>query len=854
MPRVFISYSHDLPEHCDAVLNLSDRLRDQGIDCIIDQYEFSPPEGWHRWTEKQIREADFVLMICSEGYYKKVMGMEQPGIGLGAIWEGNLIYQDLYDSGSQNTKFIPVLLKNGKTTYIPTPVKGATYYFCDTQEGYEKLYRHLTNQPAINMPELGKVQSLPPLQRQTDFFKPCNVPYPKNPFFTGREDVLKRLYQTLILTKATVISQTQAISGLGGIGKTQTAVEYTYRYRNFYKAILWVTAETLGTLISDFAKIAALLNLPEKDADQQELAVAAVKQWLQSNSDWLFIFDNADTPELIEDFMPIDFQGHILLTSRAQAFDNIGIINPIEMQKMSPNEAEKFLIKRTGRSKLPASERECLKKLAEELDYLPLALEQAGAYMYRKKCAFQDYLLSYRKMGITLLEKSKVIAAKYPKSVATTWLINFEQIEQTSQAAADILRVSAFLHPDKISLEIFVAGAKELGPEISESLKDVQSNPLMLDELLEPLSQYSLIKRDLASKTFNIHRLVQAAIKEVTDDELKKLWAERTVKALAESFPRPEFSTWVQCERLLPHAQLCETFINERNFEFGQASHLLNDLAMYLHDRGRYSETDSLYCSALRIAEKVDGIESKDVASICKNLADLYIMQGKYLEAEQLLKRALKIDEITSGKESYNLAGDYISLALIYSDQGKYLDAEPLYKRAIEISEKVLGPEHYEVATSLNNLAVLYRDQGNYAAAEPLLKRALEISEAALGPNHPSVATSLNNLALLYRDQGNYAAAEPLLKRALEISETALGPNHPDVAMGLNNLAELYRGQGNYAAAEPLFKRALEIYEAALGPNHPDVATSLNNLALLYYNQGNYCRGRAAIQAGAGNL
>ncbi|MDZ7342675.1 MAG: TIR domain-containing protein [candidate division KSB1 bacterium] len=425
MPRVFISYSHDSPEHCDAVLNLSDRLREQGIDCIIDQYEFSPPEGWHRWTEKQIRDADFVLMICSEGYYKKVMGMEPPDLGLGVKWESNLIYQHLYDAGTQNKKFIPVLLKNCKTDYIPTPVKGATYYFCDTQEGYEKLYRHLTHQPAIKKPKLGEMQSLPPLQRQTDFFKPCNVPYPKNPFFTGREDVLKRLYETLIFTKATVISQTQAISGLGGIGKTQTAVEYTYRYRNFYKAILWVTAETIGTLISDFVKIAALLNLPEKDAEQQELAVAAVKLGLQRNSDWLLIFDNADTPELIEDFMPFDFQGHILLTSRAQAFDNLGIINPIEMQQMTPNEAEKFLIKRTGRSRLTRSERECLKKLAEELGYLPLALEQAGAYIYRKKCSFQDYLLSYRKMGIKLLEKSKVIAAKYPKSVATTWLINF---------------------------------------------------------------------------------------------------------------------------------------------------------------------------------------------------------------------------------------------------------------------------------------------------------------------------------------------------------------------------------------------------------------------------------------------
>lgn len=166
--KVFISYSHDSQEHADRVLKLSNRLRADGIDCLIDQYEFSPPEGWAPWRERQIREADFILMICTETYYLRAMEQEKPGTGRGVKWESYLIYQHIYDADTKKTKFIPVLFEDGKDDHIPAPVKGGTFY--RLYNGYENLYRHLTNQPLSLKPDLGPTRQLPPLERKTDFF------------------------------------------------------------------------------------------------------------------------------------------------------------------------------------------------------------------------------------------------------------------------------------------------------------------------------------------------------------------------------------------------------------------------------------------------------------------------------------------------------------------------------------------------------------------------------------------------------------------------------------------------------------------------------------------------------------
>ena len=225
-----------------------------------------------------------------------------------------------------------------------------------------------------------------------DVSSKTNIPYSDNQFFTGRLEKIKELHNALKSNKSAAISQPQAISGLGGIGKTQTAVKYAYKYRDEYKYILWANADSLETLIPDFVAIAKMLNLPNKDAKEQNLVITSVKLWLETVGEWLLIFDNADIPELIEDFFPLKPKGHILVTSRAQMFQNLNIITPVELDKLEPGESVQFLLKRTARKDVERAEYDAIEQLAKEFDYLPLAMEQAGAFIFQRKSSFQDYL------------------------------------------------------------------------------------------------------------------------------------------------------------------------------------------------------------------------------------------------------------------------------------------------------------------------------------------------------------------------------------------------------------------------------------------------------------------------------
>jgi hypothetical protein len=201
-----------------------------------------------------------------------------------------------------------------------------------------------------------------------------------------------------------------ALSGLGGVGKTQTAVEYAHRYLGKYDRAFLATATSRESLLSGYVTIAGLLKLPEAGAQDETLIVDSIKRWLGSNRGWLLVLDNADRPDIVKPFLPPSPRGHILLTSRAQVFDIIGIVKPVELNEMSPAEARTFLLKPTGRECEDGPEPDAASKVAEELGFLPLALEQAGAYIFLNKSLFQDFLNSFRKRRLELLNKHGQVA------------------------------------------------------------------------------------------------------------------------------------------------------------------------------------------------------------------------------------------------------------------------------------------------------------------------------------------------------------------------------------------------------------------------------------------------------------
>jgi tetratricopeptide (TPR) repeat protein/transcriptional regulator with XRE-family HTH domain len=668
-----------------------------------------------------------------------------------------------------------------------------------------------------------------------------NVPYRRNPFFTGREEILKQLHDKLTTTQSAALTQIQAISGLGGIGKTQIAVEYAYRYRDTYQAVLWARASSRDALISDFVSLADLFFLTEANNRDQTIVVTAVKRWLTEHAGWLLILDNSDDFELIADFLPPGDNGHILLTTRAQATGNLA--PSIVIEKMEKNEGARLLLCRAKLLALAAPLEQVGEKewtQAEEIvvamDGLPLALDQAGAYIEETGCDLAGYLELYRSHRKELLQRRSALRADHPEPVASTWALSFLKVERASPAAADLLRLCAFLDPDAIPEEIVTNGSAMLGPKLG-SITDTN---MQLNEAIQELRRFSLVKRDPEAKLIYTHRLVQTVLKDEMDQQTQQQWAERVVRAVNTTFPEVTFPNWKQCDRCLPHVWACAELIDQYRMSFPEAARLLHHAGIYLRDRGLYEQAEVLLQRALAILERVFGLAHPQAATILNDLGWFYYLQGKYEQAEPLLQQALAIYEQVLGPEHSDIAITLNNLAWLYMQQGRYAEAELLYQRSLNIREKVLGDLHPETARSLNDLGWLYYLQGKYEQAEPLLQRALAIRERALGPTHPDVGESLNNLAILYYFQGKYEQAESLFQRALSIREQALGSIHPDVGESLNNLARVTVHQGKYEQAESLFQRALSIREQALGPDHSFTAITLDNLGLLYQAQGKY--------------
>ncbi len=664
------------------------------------------------------------------------------------------------------------------------------------------------------------------------------VPYGRNPYFTGRDQVLTTLYQQLYEGQTAAISQTQAISGLGGIGKTQTAVEYAYRYRDDYRYVFWVGADTELELTSGYVSIAQRLNLPLKDAENQDETVQAVRVWLGREEGWLLIFDNADRPELVQPFLPREIKGHILVTSRAQDFQDLGIVQAVEMETLNPEEAVAFLLTRTGRTPpvgahprvrpmqgiepntdlshgqnptvtgsgqsrgIAPTEYDAATELAAELGYLPLALEQAAAYIVTNRVSFTDYLNSYHKQRLKRLEKAKPKLGHYPDSVATTWALNLKEVQKDAPAAAALLNYCAFLHPDGVPFNLFTQGAAELGEPLATALADAADDPLELYDLLNPLGSYSLARVEPESQSFSLHRLVQEVIRAELGDDGCKDWVEPLFKAMGKLTPEKtkdlEYQDWPALAPLVNHVQELASHCQQHAIASTAAADVFHGMGSYLLERGQYALAEPLLQTALDLRRNLLGDEHEDIAAS--------------------LDRAARTHEL----------------------QGHYGEAEPLFQDALAMYQRLWRDEHPSVATSLNNLAALYSNQGRYGEAEPLFQDALAMYQRLWGDEHPDIALNLNNLALLYNKQGRYGEAEPLFQDALAMRKRLLGDEHPDIAQSLNNLAVLYDNQGRYGEAEPLYQDALAMRQRLLGDEHPSVATSLNNLAMLYQRQDRY--------------
>jgi tetratricopeptide (TPR) repeat protein len=673
------------------------------------------------------------------------------------------------------------------------------------------------------------------------------------PGFSGRERELTALSSAL--TGDDCIA---ALHGLGGVGKSSVAREYAWQKRDDYSVIWWLNAQTEDAIVDALLRLGALLvrgldRLADRRAAAQQLTSSLLKGFAKPA---LLVFDNLEDERLMHAWRPRT-GSHVLVTSRNAAWGSD--VTAIPLQTWPVETAIEYLQRESGRQDLGEAG---ARDIAQALGELPLALAHAAASLRGMRMVTPERYLARIDERI----KNAPASAEYPHSVFATFSTAIAHAEKESTGAAAVLCFAASYAPDAIPDELFRQPLEnypdDLRPALSDDgsaldLRSALADDLRLDEARGALDRLSLLTFAPGSRTYTIHRLVQLAARDRFADAAEA-WTECAVNVANAAFPKVEFATWPECERLLPHARAALANLSD-DAPFLPASRVAERCALYLRERGEFAAAEPLQTRALAIVERAFGVESPEAASSTDYLAVIYWRQGRYADAEVRFAKALAILEKTRGPDHLDVATCLNDVGMVYFEQGRYSEPQPILERALAIREKQLGPEHYGVALVLNNLANLHCVQGHNAEGERLQIRTLEINEKALGPDHPRVATSLNNLGTLYEIQGRFGEAEPLLQRALQIWESAFGSAHPDLALPLHTLGKILHRLERYRDAEPLIVRSLALREKALGPDHPFVGLSLGTLAALYSRQGRhedaealFARALATLEKGLG--
>jgi tetratricopeptide (TPR) repeat protein len=881
-PRVFISYSHDSPAHCDRVLELAQQLKRDGIDTELDQFHQEELLHWPRWCEEQLRpdKSDFVLCVCTGAYKRRIEGRAPAEVGKGVFREGTLIYNYLYDEKG-NRRCVPVLLDESGEIDIPEVLDGYTRFHVknfgidDAQSGYSKLYRLVTGQGGVEAAGLGEIQRLPPLPeevRRTDFTelisqilrgigevrcdtgeilsilkdrapepstpgRPHNLPPWMAPeFFIGRGEELRAICNGLTAPEggALAVVQPHVVRGGGGIGKTRLAIQAVwvlYLERRCDMAFQ-VSASSPGELDMQLGALAekSLLDLYEGREPPRELEARrqdVVHALRAAAPRWVLVIDGADSEaarDAVKNLLKELSGGRFLITSRRDDWPK-GIVRKLSLGLFTPEEARACLVSRYWKPKPPARELADLDRVAGELGFLPLALALAASYMESRSIGPAQYLAAWKEKRDALLDFSAE-DVDYDRSLLAAFTVSFGQLDPP---AAVLLGLLAWLAP-----EPFPRALVEDSP-LSDAISAVKGKDAKQTgavEALVQLKRLSLI--DLDEESLRIHKLVLECTRAVLPGETRGGLFEAALTWLTKSLPAVDYDEagWALWGRLAPHLDSIARTAGELGVRNETLGLLCNQYGLWLYRQARHSAAEPRMRRALAIAEECYGPEHPKVATAHSNLAQLLQDTNRMGDAEPLMRRALAIDEKSYGPEHPQVAIHLGNLAQLLNDTNRMGDAEPLMRRALAIDEKSCGPEHPKVATDLNNLAVLFWATNRLGEAEPLMRRGLAINEKSYGPEHPVVATDLNNLACLLQDANRLGEAEPQLRRALAIDEKSYGPEHPNVAVDLNNLAQLLRATNRLSEAEPLMRRGLLIllkFTRATGHAHPRLRAAFWN-------------------------
>jgi tetratricopeptide (TPR) repeat protein len=518
---------------------------------------------------------------------------------------------------------------------------------------------------------------------------------------------------------------------LGGVGKTQLAIEFAYTHAMDYDVVWSITAEDPTTIPDQFSALARKLGLsPVNDPDEVR---DQVHDALRNAAGWLLIFDNADSVAGIQPWLPsIPLQpgtpGHVIVTTRRGGFGTIGRVLDLEVIDLLA--AVQLL-----RSRVPALEEDVAEQIAEQLGRLPLGLEQAAAYLDRTQTPAADYFdLLYTSPQAMLAEGA----------VATVWDLSFDRVAREAPEAMELLSICAYLAPEAIPFDLFTRHPDELPTSLAQAVADA----VAFNRTISTLVDYSLAKRTPAG--LQLHRLVQAAVRlrhQNADLRALPTSAQMALCLLRVDAPTKIMHTpedWPRWAVLLPHV-------------LAATDHFRTDSSIIVGGNGT----------------------TADAMSLLLDRTGTYLqVHGRVREARPLVERALAIAEANYGPDHPIVAVHLHNLAHILQDLEEPAAGRLLMERALASDEVEYGPDHPAVATRLSVLALILQDLSESATALPLFERALSIDESTYGPVHPKVALRLTNLAMALEALGDLAAARSLLDRALTIDEATNGPDH----------------------------------------------------------------------------
>ncbi|MGW0479568.1 FxSxx-COOH system tetratricopeptide repeat protein [Nonomuraea sp. NPDC003214] len=709
----------------------------------------------------------------------------------------------------------------------------------------------------------------------------------RNKNFTGRENLLGQLRESITTsTKAAVVPLPQALQGLGGVGKTQLAIEYAWRYRGHYDLVWWVPADQPMLVPSTLAALTEDLKLRPASSIGIDEAAAAVRDALQRGDpieNWLLIFDNADEPEEIRDLIPEGGPGHVLITSRNSRWSGVAQTVPVDV--FSKTESVDFLRKRLQRN----VEQKEAEHLANELGDLPLALEQAAALQVMTGMSTDEYIeqLSIRTRALLGMNKS----TEYPHSMTAAWQLSVHEIEGRMPEAAEVLRCLAFFGPDPIPREIFRRGNKSGATRMGPILAD----PLMLSQAIGELNRFALVKIEQEAGTVQVHRLVQALLRDSLSSEEREAIRHEVHQVLASGAPSdPEdTSQWKSFYDLVPHVRPSGmTKCGE-----AEVQNFAINIVRYLYRVASYTQAQALANEFLANWPEESESTRGNKLRLRRHLGNILWQIGAYTESREHNEETLELMQAEFGRDDEETLGVALTYGANLRSQGKFREAYEQDKASLEAYERKFGPTHPSTLRVINNLALDHALLSEYESARRLQQLAyLELSSARSGVSKWDVQITWNGLARVVRLCGDHSQACDFgeeayahgcrelqvehqltlmtardlsiarrrigdVERALELIEEThtrlgkiFGNDHPETMAAMIALSNTLRQAERHEEAMSLARAALPRYEQVFGKLHPFTYGCQINLALLHRLRGDALRARELDEAALAGL